>query len=81
MRRPVSIASRAAIVKHPGAEVLAVLEPVVRAQRAQERLLEGVLGGLPPEPPAEEAEHDVAVLDVEALERGDRGRHCFHHPL
>ena len=50
-----------------------MLEPVVGAQGAQERLLKGVLGGLRPEPPAEEAEHDVALLDVEALERRDRG--------
>ena len=66
--------------QHPGAQVLAVLEPVVGAERAQERLLESVLGRLPAHPLAEEAEDDVAVLDVETLERGDRG-HCFHHPL
>ena len=60
--------------------MLAVLEPVVGAERAQERLLERVLGRLPAEPPAQEAEHDVAVLDVEALERRNGG-HCFHHPL
>ena len=61
--------------------MLTGLEAVVGAQGAQERLLKGVLGGLPPQPPAEEAEHDVTLLDVEALERRDRGRHCFHHPL
>ena len=49
-----------------------MLEPVVGAQGAQERLLKRILGGLPPQPPAEEAEHHVAVLDVEALERRDR---------
>ena len=50
--------------------MLAVLEPVVGAKRAEERLLERVLGGLAAEPPAQEAEHHVAVLDVEELERG-----------
>jgi hypothetical protein len=60
--------------------VIAVLEPVVRPQCAQERLLECVLGGLAADPPAEEAEHDVAMLDVEALERRDR-THGLHHPL
>ena len=39
-----------------------------------------VFGRLPAHSLAEEAEDDVAVLDVEALERRDRG-HCFHHPL
>ena len=58
--------------------MLAVLEPVVGAKRAQERLLERVLGRLPAESPAEEAEHHVAVLDVEELERRDCC-HCFHH--
>jgi hypothetical protein len=60
--------------------VLAVLEPVVGPKRAQERLLERVLGRLTAQPLAEEAEDDVAMLDVEALERGDAG-HGFHHPL
>jgi hypothetical protein len=60
--------------------MLAVLEPVVGPERAQERLLKGVLGRLATHSLAEEAEDDVAVLDVETLERGDRG-HCFHHPL
>ena len=60
--------------------MLPVLEPVVRPERAQERLLERVLRGLRADTSAEEAEHDVAVLDVEALERRDGG-HCFHHPL
>ena len=57
-----------------------VLEPVVRAEGAQERLLKGVFGRLPAHSLAEEAKDDVAVLDVETLERGYRG-HCFHHPL
>ena len=42
----------------------------VGAQGAEERLLEGVLGPLSPEPADEHAEHLVAVLGVEALERG-----------
>ena len=37
--------------QHPGAQVVAVLEPRVGPQRAQERLLERVLGALAPEPP------------------------------
>ncbi len=49
-----------------------MVEPVVRAQRAQERLLEGVVGALAPEPPPQEPEHLAAVLDVERLERRDR---------
>ena len=65
--------------QHPGAQVFAVVEPVVGAECAQERLLERILGRLPAQPTAEEAEHDVAVLDVEALERGD-GHGCLHHP-
>ena len=63
--------------QHPGAEMLAVLEARIRTQRAQERLLEGVLGRVGPDAPPEEAEHDVPVLDVEALEGRDRG-HCLH---
>ena len=47
-----------------------MLEPVVGAECAQEGLLERVLGRLPAHPLAEEAEDDVAVLDVETLERG-----------
>ena len=64
----------------PRPQVVAVLEPVVRPQRSQERLLKGVLGGLSTHPAAQEAEHHVTVLDVEALERRNGG-HCFHHPL
>jgi len=59
--------------------VIAVLEPVVRAERAQERLLEGIFGRLSTHSLAEKAEDDVALLDVETLERRDGG-HCFHHP-
>ena len=47
-----------------------MLQPVVRAQRAQERLLPGVLGALPEQPP-QVAEHLVAVREVEPLERRD----------
>ena len=50
--------------------MLAVVEPVVRAQGAQERLLERILGRLAAEPAAQEAEHDVAVLDVEVSNGG-----------
>jgi len=57
-----------------------VLEPVVGAQCSQECLLEGILGRLPTHSLAEEAEDDVAVLDVKAFERRDGG-HCLHHPL
>ena len=55
-----------------------MLESVVRAQGAEECLLKCILGGLGPEPPAQEPEHHVAVLDVEELERRDCC-HCFHH--
>ena len=50
-----------------------VLEPSVRAQRAQERLLPGVLGALAEQPP-QIAEHLVAMREVEALERRDLRR-------
>ena len=63
----------------PRAQVLAVLEPVVGAQRAEERLLECIVRRVAGHPPAEKPEHDLAVLEVEALERRNR-RHCFHHP-
>ena len=57
--------------------MLAVLEPRVGAERAEERLLERVLGALAAEPPDEEAEDLVAVVLVEALE--GRERHLRHH--
>ena len=55
-------------------------ERLVALERAEERLLERVLGAVAAHPPHEEPEHPVAVLDVEALERRDR-RHGFHHRL
>jgi len=61
----------------PGAQVPAVLQPSIRAQGAQERLLPGVLGPLP-EQPTKVPEHLVAVSDVETLER--RNRRVRHHP-
>ncbi len=60
--------------------MLPMLEPVVGAERSQERLLESVLRRLTAHSLAEKAENDIAVLDVKTLERGDR-HHCFHHPL
>ena len=58
-----------------------VLKPLVRTQRAQERLLPRVLGALA-EQPAQVAEHLVAVSEVEALERRYRlGGHHSHHRL
>jgi hypothetical protein len=60
--------------------VVPVLEPVVRSERAEKRLLECVLGRLSAHSLAEKAEDHVAVLDVETLERRDVG-HGFHHPL
>ena len=63
---------------HPGAQVRAVLETSVGAQRAQERLLERVVGTVAAELAAQDAEHLVAVLGVEPLERRDR-RHGLHH--
>ena len=58
--------------------MLAVVEPVVGAQRAQERLLEGVVGPVAAELAAQQPEHLGAVLGVERLERRDR--HGAHHP-
>ena len=45
----------------------------VGAQRAEERLLERVLGPVAPDPADEQPEHLVAVLGVEALEGRDHG--------
>ena len=55
-----------------------MLEPSVRAERAEERLLERVVGAIDAETSAQKAEHLGPMLVVEALERGDR--HGFHHP-
>ena len=56
-----------------------MIEPAVRLERAEERLLERVVGALAPEATPQEA-HDLgAMLFVEALERGDR--HRVHHSL
>ena len=54
-----------------------MLEPWIRPQRAQERVLERVLGAVAAEPPAEEAQDLGAVLLVERLERGNRGCHRY----
>jgi hypothetical protein len=64
--------------EHPRAELLAVLEAVVRPERAQERLLERVVRPLATDAPAEERQHLAGVLRVERLERGNR-RHGDHH--
>jgi ribokinase len=56
--------------EHPRAQVAAVLEASVRAQRAEKRLLPGILG-LGAEEPPEVPEYLVAMRDVEALERRD----------
>jgi hypothetical protein len=61
----------------PCPQVLAVLEPVVCPQGAEERLLKGVLGRPAPEPADEEGVNLVAARLVEALEGWDR-RHGFH---
>ena len=48
--------------QHPGAEVLTVVEPVVGPERAQERLLKGVVGTVAPELAAQQSEHLGVVL-------------------
>ena len=58
--------------------MLAVLQPPVRAEGPEERLLKGILGGVAPELAPQQPENLASVLDVEALERRDR--HCGHHP-
>ena len=55
--------------ERPGAEVLAVLQIRIRAQCAEERLLERVLGAVGPESASEEREDLVAMLLVEVFER------------
>ena len=58
--------------------MLAVVEPPVRAEGAQERLLECVVGSIDTEAAAQEPQDFGSMLLVEPLERGDR--HGFHHP-
>ena len=65
--------------EHPGAQVAAVPQAVVAAERPEKGLLKCILGPLPPEQAHEVREDGVAVLRVEALERRDG--HRFHHPL
>src|SRR5262249_30749604 len=62
--------------QHPGTQVLAVLQRPVATQRAQEGLLERIVRARS-DPPAQEGENGVAVVGVEAFERGDG--HCGHH--
>ena len=57
----------------------AVLQRRVRAQRAQERLLERVVGGVAPEHAPQLPQHRLSLLLVEALEGWDA--HDFHHPF
>ena len=54
-----------------------MLEPAVRAQRAQERLLEEVVGPVAAGPPAQEREHLALVGFVEPLE----GRDAAHRRM
>ncbi len=58
--------------------MLAVVETTVRAERAQKRLLEGVVGAIDAQPSTEQSKNLDSMLLVEALERGDR--HGVHHP-
>ena len=78
VRRWTSIATREAIVSTQARRCSPCSRRSYAAERAQERLLEGVLGAVAAEPPAQETEHLGAVLDVERLERRDR--HGAHHP-
>jgi hypothetical protein len=57
--------------------VAAVPEAAVAAERAQERLLERVLGAVTPEPPDEEGVDLVPVQLVEAFE--GRYSHSIHY--
>src|SRR4051812_3366727 len=67
--------------EYPGAQVSPVLQPRVRAERAQERLLPRVLGTVSDEAP-QVREHLVPVLHVEPLEGRHRlFRHDLHHGL
>src|SRR5947209_3975328 len=69
--------------EHPGTEVLTVLEPRIRPQGTEKRLLKRVLGPVAAEPAVEEAKDLVPVGCVEGLERRDhysmkrtRARRC-----
>jgi len=64
----------------PRPQMPSVLQPVVRAECSQERLLPGILGSLSEQPP-QVAQHLVAVGEVETLERRDPVGHDFHHLL
>ena len=55
-----------------------MVEPPVRPERAEERLLECIVGSIDTEAAAQEPQHFGSMLLVEPLERGDR--HGFHHP-
>ena len=55
-----------------------MVETAVGPEGAQERLLERVVGPVAAQGATQDAEHLVAVLGVEPLERGDRG-HGLHH--
>ncbi len=65
--------------ERPRAQVLGVRELGIRAQGAQERLLESVLRAVTAEQADEVAEDLVAVGFVEALERWNG--HRLHHPV
>jgi hypothetical protein len=59
----------------PRAQVFAVLEPGVGPERAEERLLESILGALGAEPLPQEPVDLVTVLLVEMFEGRDGHRH------
>jgi ribokinase len=67
--------------ERPGPQLTPVHELRVAAQRAEEGLLKGILGGLPSEQADEVAEDLVPVLFIEALERRDCAHGRIHHPL
>ena len=57
--------------------MLAVVEPIVASQGAEERLLEGVFRPLPPESAPQQPEHLILVLEVEGLEGRDAARRAI----
>ena len=71
-RRSASSATLRRDLQRPGAQVAPVLERRVGPQRAQEGLLERVVGGVAPEHAPQLREHGPLLLLVEPLERGDR---------